>query len=217
MNTMIRTIPILATALALAACANTLTPPTQPSPGSIQTVNEQIATLTTDSATTWAVGDYAVRVACHAYLNAAAARAANISLASGGLGLAGAGVAGMIASSNPAGAVISAGAAALGQSFLNLYGASGGIPYTNETSTIIDDALDAYEASVNTMPPTTVAQALSYVDDEWFLCSPGGYAELATKAIGTATVSGSGGASSSASFATRAVPAGRPKVFVNGR
>ena len=124
---------------------------------------------------------------------------------------------GMIASSNPAGAVISAGAAALGQSFLNLYGASGGIPYTNETSTIIDDALDAYEASVNTMPPTTVAQALSYVDDEWFLCSPGGYAELATKAIGTATVSGSGGASSSASFATRAVPAGRPKVFVNGR
>ncbi len=142
-----------------------------------------------------------------------AARSANINLASGGLGLAGPAAAGfLVAGGNPMGAAAAGAISALGQTFLNLFNSSGSIPYTAETSSIIQLALDAYENGVNIAPPQSVPQAISYVDDLWWQCSPGGYAMLVSKAIGTANV----GVQMNGMFSFRSLaPTGRPVIVVN--
>lgn len=196
--------------LLLAGCAGgTMMAPAQPTPASIEATQTQLSTITVDPVTAWMDGDYAVRAACHAYLNSMAQRNASLSLAGTAVGLVGA--AGSIA--NPLAGVGSS----LAQGFLTAFQNSGAIPYTPETSTLIESALDAYEAGVAASPPTTVAQAASYSDDLWFQCSPGGYAQLVAKSIATANVT-SASAPTAAAFAPRAagmVIPGRPKVLVN--
>lgn len=56
----------------------------------------------------------------------------------------------------------------------------------------------------------------TYVDDLWFLCSPGGYAELMQKAAMGASVSAGG--SAPATHARMSLPAtqSRPVIQVNG-
>lgn len=211
----------LSAVLALAGCAGQqIETPAQPTPVSINATITSLAAITADPVTSWQAGDYAVRAACHAYLNQAAARSANFGTASAAIGTAGAGAAGFLISSNPYGAAAAAAVATLAQTFLGEYQQSGGIPYTPQTSAAIEDALDAYETAVAASPPTSTAQAASYTDDEWYLCTPAGYAEIATKAIGSATISASAGgmSSPSAAFESRSVPVnyGRPKVYVNG-
>ncbi len=82
------------------------------------------------------------------------------------------------------------------------------IPYTPETATIIQGALDAYEASAD---PSSVPQAASFIDDLWWLCSPGGYATLVSKSIATAQVSVARGDSLFPGVST-----GRPRILING-
>lgn len=202
-------------ALVLGGCSVAPQPPPQPTPAAIVTAGAALAQISADPITTWRVGVYVVRSACHAYLNEAAARAAAMSSASTGLGLSGTAAAGFLASGgNPVGAALATGLASLGQSFLAAYQASGAIPYTTATTTMIEGALDAEETSVEQRLPTSVAQAASYVDDLWWWCSPGGYAELMMKSALTAQVS----ASSSPGFGARsAAPSARPRVLVNGQ
>jgi hypothetical protein len=201
--------------LLLAGCASnmTATPPPQPTPESIQSVNVRLSAITTDAITTWQVGSYLVRSACHSYLNAMAARSADINLASSGLGLAGPAAAGfLISGGNPAAAAAAGALSALSQTFLNLFNSSGSIPYTTETASIIEQALNAYENGVNMGPPESVAQAISYVDDLWWQCSAGGYAMLVSKAISSASV----GVQMNGMFSFRSLaPTGRPVVVVN--
>jgi hypothetical protein len=64
-----------------------------------------------------------------------------------------------------------------------------------------------------------VAQAISYVEDQWFNCTAGGYQILVTKSIATAQI-GTTSSPSFSSFQSRAVGApiaGRPAITVNGR
>jgi hypothetical protein len=197
----------LALALAGGGCAG-VTPPSQPTPDSIESTLTALQAITVDPLTAWQAGDYAVRAACHAFLNASAERNASLGLGIGALGLGGAAA----ATTNPA----AAGAIALAGSFLTMFQQAGPIPYTAGTSSIIEKAIDTYEAGVNAAPPTSIAQAASYVDDVWFLCSPGGYAELMQKAAMGAAVS-NGRAPTSAAMMPRAVaPRMRPAIKVNG-
>lgn len=221
----LRNLTAVLTALGLASCASQLTPPSQPSPASIASTQTALAAITGDPVSAWEAGDYAVRAACHAYLNEMASREANISLAGGALGIAGPAASGfLLTGGNPVGAVAASAFAALGQSLLAQYNSSGAIPYTTATAGIIENAIDAYEAAIDALPPATIAEAASYVDDEWFTCSPGGYAMLVTKAIGTAQVTAApatppAAMSASPAFAARAgarVAGGRPKIEVNG-
>jgi hypothetical protein len=201
--------------LALAGCAG-VTPPSQPSPATIESTLTALASITADPVTAYQAGNYEVRAACHAYLNAAASRSANISLASGGLGLAGTAAAGfLVAGANPGGAAAAGVLAALGQNFLGLFQQAGAIPYGAGTSTIIENALDAYEAGVAASPPTSVAMAASFTDDEWYLCSPGGYAELMEKAAMTAGVSTSAAGPAMSRALSVPMPP-RPVIRING-
>ena len=214
----------------LAGCAAVPSGPAQPTPSSVQATVADVAAISTDPVTAWQAGDYAVRAACDAYLNQAAARAAGITTASAGLGLGGTTAAGFLAAAgNPAGAAAAASMAAVGQSFLSLFQSPGAMPYTPETSAIIGEAMSAYEDAVP--PPTTLAQAMIDVEGFWDLCSPAGYQQLITKAIGSAAVTASPGpnaaAQSQALFqgappvAFREAPvtatASPPRVLVNGR
>lgn len=205
-------VPLLAI-LALSGCAGQqVTAPAQPTPASIQTANTQLAAITSDPATTWRVGDYAVRQACHAYLNSAAQQSANLNLASVGVGVVGAGMSVV----NPLAGV----ASTVVQSLISAFNASGAIPYTPETSTIIMNSLNAEEAGVEMAPPTDQATALSLTDDLWFLCSPGGYAMTAAQAISTAQIGVAGTSASPAQFRSNAGAAprfSRPVITVNGR
>lgn len=202
-------------ALFLSSCSGSLTatPPAQPTPEAIQALNIRLLAISSDPIMTWQIGNYSVRSACHAYLNAMAARSANINLASGSLGLAGPAAAGfLVAGSNPMGAAAAGAIAALGQTFLNLFNSSGSIPYTAETSGIIQAALDAYEGGVNLSPPSSIPQAISYIDDLWWQCSAGGYAILVSKAISTANI----GVQMNGMFSFRSLtPTGRPVITVN--
>lgn len=199
----------------LAGCAGSMTP-TQPTPASINQTIGALSVITADPVTAWQAGDYAVRTACHAYLNGAANQSVNLGLAGGGLGLGGVAAAGFLTSGgNPVGAAAATGIAALGQAFLNLFQASGSIPYTSETAMLIENALDAYEAQVDANPPQTVARAASYVDDLWWQCSPGGYAMNASRALSTATVSAVPAAAAQ-SFALGLSTGNRPRILING-
>lgn len=201
--------------LSLTACSG-MQPqePAQPTPQSIQSTLTQLAGITADPVTAWKAGDYAVRAACHAYLNAAAQRSSGISLAGAAVGFAGA--AGSMV--NPLAGV----ASSLLQGFLSAYQQSGAIPWGPETATIIENALDAYEDGVAASPPATVEDAASDVDTLWFYCSPGGYSILVTKAISTAGISASASPSLSptarfnSAAAATIIVSGRPKVLVNG-
>lgn len=204
-----RALPLaLAGALAISGCAG-VSPPAQPTPASIESTLAALQAITADPVTAWQAGDYAVRASCHAYLNASAQRNANLSLGVGALGLGGAAAAGM-------GSPAAAGAVALASSFLTLFQQSGAIPYTEGTSTLIENALNAYEAGVTNAPPATVEQAASYVDDLWFLCSPGGYAELMQKAAMGASVSSGGSAPVAHARMSLPVTQSRPVIQVNG-
>jgi hypothetical protein len=197
--------PILIAPLLLVGCSSMqLTPPAQPTPAAINTAISQMALITADPATVWEVGDYEVRASCHAYLNSAATKAAQVSQASAGAGALGAG----LSIVNPLAGV----ASSLFQSFLSSYQAAGALPYTSETTTIISKALDDYGAQVSVALPSSTATAMSYIDDEWFMCSPGGYAELVAAAISTANI---GGSSVGPNAPLIAAPR-RPGVTVNG-
>jgi hypothetical protein len=197
----------LGLALAASGCAG-LSEPSQPTPAGIAATLTQLQAITADPLTAWQAGDYAVRTSCHAFLNASAERDANLGLGIGALGLSGAAA----ATASP----IASGAIALAGSLLTLFQQSGAIPYTAATSSIIEKALDAYEAGVAAGPPQTLEQAASYVDDLWFLCSPGGYAELMQKAaIGAAVSAGSVRAAVMLPRAAAAPPT-RPMIQVNG-
>jgi hypothetical protein len=191
----------------LNGCVSQITPPSQPTPISIQAANAQLAALTSDPATTWRVGDMSVRAACQVYLNQEAAQAAQLGQVGVGAGALGAGLSAL----NPLAGV----ASSLLQTFLTAYQAAGVMPYMPETSMIVMSSLDAYEAGVSL--PTDQATAMSYVDDEWFLCSPGGYMRTVSAAIGSAMI----GTQSTSGVAGAAFVAGprstRPIVTVNGR
>jgi hypothetical protein len=199
--------------LAIAGCSSmgSLSPPTQPTPASIQEVNVQLAALTSDPVTTWQVGDYAVRLACHAWLDAAAVQNARSAQANVGLGVLGAG----LSIVNPLAGV----AASLGQTLLTSLQAAGPTPSAGAAALVVN-ALDAYEGAAGT--PSSVPAALSWVDDEWYLCSPAGVAHLEMTASITAQVGTVGSAltvpGTSSYFAARAAPLStRPVVTINGR
>lgn len=205
-------------ALALGGCMN-MTPPAQPTPASIETNVQAIATISPDPATTWQVADYAVRTACDAYLDEMAQRSANLGLAQAGAGTAGIAAAGFAASAgSPVAAALASSAGSLVQTFLGEFQSSGALPYSAETSSIIDDAMSAYESAA--APPATTAGAMVLAEGLWRLCSPVGYAELVAKSISTASVTAGGAAPVTESLALgapRPVPAGKPHILVNGR
>jgi hypothetical protein len=182
-----------------------LAPPTQPTPTSIQAVNVELAALTSDPVTTWQVGDYAVRMACHAWLDAAAVQNARSAQVGIGIGALGAGLS-MI---NPLAGV----AASLGQTLLTGLQAAGPTPSAGAAALVVN-ALNAYESAAGT--PSSVPAALSWVDDEWYLCSPAGVAQLEMTAATTAQVS-TAQTSAFASSRTIASQSARPVVTVNGR
>lgn len=202
-----------ATAMLLAGCAGTqITPPAQPTPSVLSSALGDLSAISADPVTVWQAGDYSVHMACDAYLNQVAMLSAKLSFGSTALGLAGA--AGSIA--NP---LVGVGTT-IAQGFLSAYQASGaaGLPYSPETTALIQDAMAAYENAV--APPTSVPVAALDVEGLWWQCTPAGYAELATKAISTAQVSASSGAAPTAAVprALMVAPSGvRPRITVNGR
>lgn len=204
----------IAVSLVLAGCAGQqLQPPPQPTPASVNAAILSLDQIIAPPSQVWEAGDYAVRTACDAYLDQAAARSAQLSLASTGVGMGGAAATGILAASGAfPGAALAGGLATLAQSFIAAYQASGALPYTTETSTMIDNAMTAYEAAVP--PPVDTAQAMLDVEGLWALCSPVGYSRLVSKAVATASVS--------AAMPTQRLgllPArqGRPVITVNGR
>lgn len=197
----------------LGACASNISTPTQPTPASLEAANTQLMTLTSSPAETWETGDYAVRAACHAYLNSEAVHSSDINALSIGAGIAGA--AGSMY--NPLAGI----ASSLVQSFLNASNASGAIPYTPETSTLIMHSLDADESGVNPSSIPDQATAVSLVDDLWFLCSPGGFAMTAATALSTAQVGTMTNAALTPSFSFNAKTPSvynfqRPITTING-
>ena len=135
-----RLLALVVIAAALAGCSGQqLQPPTQPTPTSISASIADLNALPADPATIWADGDYAVRAACHAYLNTAAMKAAGMAQLGIGAGALGAGLSAI----NPLAGV----ASSLFQTALSGYGAAAALPYTTETATIIESAFDAYETT----------------------------------------------------------------------
>jgi hypothetical protein len=194
--------------LACVACTGQqLAPPAQVDPKAIQLVNEQLAMITSDPATTWLVGDYAVRTACHAYLNGAASQQSNMSLAGTAIGVAGAG----LSIVNPLAGV----ASSLVQTLISAYSNSGPVPTTAD-AILIENYLDTYEVGVALAPPMSQALAMSEVDDEWYHCSPGGIAVMAMQAKTTAQLSVIGPTAALSARAVRAAVPTRPVVTING-
>jgi hypothetical protein len=189
--------------LALAGCAGQqLTPPPQPSAAYVEAATLDLAQVKGSPLEAWRAGNGAVRAACYAYLNQAASRSASIGLAGSAAGVIGAGLSVV----NPLAGV----ASSLVQTLLTAFQSSGAIPYTTETSTIIVSALNAEEDAVEASPPADAAQAVSYIMDQWFNCTAGGYQILVTKSIATAQIG--------TSAQPRAIGGwGRPRVTVNGR
>lgn len=205
-------LPLL-TVLALSACAGQqLTPPPQPTAAYVEAALTDLAQIQGTPLQVWRAGNGAVRAACYAYLNQAASRNASISFGSSAAGVLGAGLSVV----NPLAGV----ASSLVQTLLTAFQSSGAIPYTTETSTIIVNAMNAEEDAVEASPPADAAQALSYVNDQWFNCSAGGYQILVTKSIATAQI---GVATTRvAPLQSRAagggiMGVGRPVITVNGR
>lgn len=199
-------------AATLSACAG-ITPPAQPTPASINATVQQLATISADPVTAWQAGDFAVRSACDTYLNALAQRQANFGLASGAVGTSGLAAAGFAATrANPVAAALATSASTLVQTFLGQFENAGALPYSPETTALIQNAMDTYEGAVR--PPQSVAEAGGDAEGLWWLCSPAGYAELAAKAVGSAQVSA---ATVPETAFMQPTSAGRPRVFVNGR
>jgi hypothetical protein len=198
--------------LELSGCAGQQpTPPPQPTATYVEAALADLAQINATPLEAWRAGNGAVRAACYAYLNQAATRNASIGLGSSAAGVLGAGLSVV----NPLAGV----ASSLFQTFLTALQSSGAIPYTTETSTIIVSALNAEESAVEASPPVDVAQAISYVEDQWFNCTAGWYQILVTKSIATAQI-GTTSSPSFSSFQSRAVGApiaGRPAITVNGR
>jgi hypothetical protein len=208
--------PVILLAL-LGGCATTTQTVPQPSPTSIQVANVQLATLTYSDGSplqpvdAWQIGDYSVRAACHAYLNSAAAQQTNLNLVGMGVGVIGAGA----SIYNPLAGV----ASSLVQTLINAYSSSGPVPTTAD-AIIIEGAMDAYEAAAVMAPPTSVASAVSYVDDLWFNCAAGGAAILELKAKMTAQIGSNMSQLPSAAASYRAsmpMPSRRPTITVNGQ
>jgi hypothetical protein len=190
----------------LASCTAAVPPPLQPDPTSVQVAENALGGLPGTPMEIWEAGDYAVRSACHSYLNAAAARSNELTSASALVGGAGAGA----SIANPMAGV----ASSLAQTFLTAFQSAGAIPYSVSTTTIIENALDAYETGIDQSPPLTPAQAMLDVESLWWHCSPGGYAQLAQKGISTAVITTAQPFALAASGAPRL---GRVHILVNGR
>lgn len=204
--TFLKTLPIFA--LLVGCSSMNVSPPAQPTPASIESTVTALQGITSDPVTAWQAGEYATQAACDAYLNESAERSANINTASAGIGIVGAGVSAI----NPIAGVTSS----LIQTLLSAYQSNGALPYSAETTALIQNTMVAYENAVPT--PQTVAEAAMDVEGLFWQCSPAGYAENASKAIGTATVSAGGLAIPNAEFATPSVPhVGPPVITVNGR
>lgn len=207
--------PLLALALFGCAGLGGVAPPAQPTPASIESTVSGLAAISADPVTAWAAADYGVRAACDAYLDAEARRSANLGLAQTGVGTAGLAAAGFAAGAgNPVAAALASSSATLVATFLGEFQSAGALPYSAETSAIIDNAMSAYEAAAPA--PTSVAQAALLAEGLWRLCSPVGYAELVAKSISTAEVTA---ASPPASTPTAAMlpRVGKPRILVNGR
>jgi hypothetical protein len=181
--------------------------PVQPDAAYVETALTDLAQVQGTPLEAWRAGNGAVRSACYAYLNQAAARNANINLGSSAAGILGAGLSVV----NPLAGV----ASSLVQTLLTAFQSSGAIPYTTATSTIIVNALNAEEAAVESAPPADMAQAVSYVVDQWFNCSAGGYQILVTKSISTATIGATTQGMQSRAFGVTGH--GRPTITVNGQ
>ena len=177
---------ILATALV--GCAS-VPPPALPTPKLIQASVVDLGTISADPVTTWQAGKYAVRAACYAYLNASATRSADLSLANTGIGMGGAAATGFLVSGgDPAGGAAAGGIAALAQSFLSAFQASGALPYSGATTTLVVGAMDAWDGYVEAHLPASVPEAAGDVLELWWQCSPGGYAQLILKSSVTAQI-----------------------------
>lgn len=201
----------LAMIAALAGCAGQVTAPTQPTPASILAVNTALAPLQPLGAVTvWSDGDYAVRSACHAYLNEAATQNAKLNLVGAGIGI----LSGGLSVINPLAGV----AGTLAQAFLSAYNASGIVPSPG-AALIVERQLDAYEAGIAASPPTDPALAMSETDDLWYICSPGGIEEATMSALGGATVGLAGSPAASLSARALAIPAlsTRPVITIYAR
>lgn len=206
---------LLPAALLLSGCGTLQVGiPPQPSPSSIESTITALASISADPVTAWQAGNYSVRAACDAYLNQEAQRSAELNLAGTGIGVGGVAAAGMLASRGNLVASAMAGAVSgLASTFLSAYEASGALPYSSETTSLIQNAEDAYSGAV--APPQSLAEAANDTEGAWWICTPAGYAMLASKAIGTAQVSA--GPSMTAAFAASPTSDGRPKIEVNGR
>lgn len=206
--------------LVLNGCSG-ITPPAQPTPESVMATENAIAAIPGDPVTVLTSGIYSVHVACDAYLNAAAARNANISLASTGIGTSGVAAAGFLAAGgNPTGAAAAAGIASLAQTLLSQYQTSGALPYASGTTTLIQNSLAAYEGAL--MTPETTVEAMLDIEGDWWQCSPGGYAQNMEKAATTASVTAIAAPTSIPNFAlleprSPSVFRRPPTVKVNGQ
>jgi hypothetical protein len=210
---MIKSLSLLS--LWLGGC-NGLTPPPQIKPPDIQIASVAIAGLINADGSpltgtqVWQIGDYAVRTACHLYLNGAAAQQSTLLLGSTGVGVVGAG----LSLVNPLAGV----ASSLVQTLIAAYSTSGPVPTTAD-AILIENYLDTYEAGVT--GPLTPALAMSMVDDEWYHCSAGGIAVMVMQAKTTAQL-GLIGPTATRSFSANArmfpdaAFVGRPRVTING-
>jgi len=177
---------IVGLCLLLGGCATApLQPPPQPTPLYLQNVNMQLATLVHSDGTplsgieTWRIGVYAVRSACHVYLNASASQQKDLSLLGMGTGALGAGLSIM----NPLAGL----ASSLTQTLLTAYSTSGPAPTTAD-AILIENSMAALETYVNMLPPASREDVVTLVDDYWFLCSPGGVAITKLKAMTSAQI-----------------------------
>lgn len=202
----------------LAGCAGVtgnIAPPPQPTPASVDAVVTEMAVLPASPTLIWEAGDWAARSTCDAYLNDLAQRNSNFGLASSAAGTSSLAAAGLAdARANPVAAGLASAAGLLAQQFIGDFRSAGALPYGAETTRLIQDAQDAYEAQIALHMPATAAQAMSDVEGLHWQCTPAGAADLVTRSIGSAQVSA---AAMSPSTAMLPTSPSRPRISVNGR
>lgn len=209
--------------LALSACTSLPPPIPTVTPAQVGAVGAELAAANLSPA------DYVSDAmllnvwACNAYLLAQAQLNGNFGLAAQGTGLGTAlatGLLGVTGAGAPAVALagISGGGLA---SALGLAAGNTGIPYSAPTAEKVQEAMTAYAEAVWAAPPATLAQAAMMAEGQRFLCTPPGITWLATQSISTATIgtvpSVATTAISAPTFAAAAPRFGLPVITVNGR
>ena len=211
--------------LALSACVSV--PPTIPTvtPAQVGAVGAELAAANLSPADYISDAMLLNVWACNAYLLAQAQLNGNFGLAAQGTGLGTAlatGLLGVTGAGAPAVALagISGGGLA---SALGLAAGNTGIPYSAPTAEKVQEAMTAYAEAVWAAPPATLAQAAMMAEGQRWLCTPSGATWIASQSISTAQVGAASLASSTAvneafSRTQAQVPArfALPVITING-